>query len=173
MSRKSLAIVGVLVLTALPAGAQKTSIAPETHCDPSFTGSDIGASFPGQSNGIYVTASSDCTGVPGCDDYFDIACAGGETITVSFCNGGGTADFDTGLSTWDSGLGPVFLDCDDDTCAQLSDLTTVLPSTPDTYRVRIGAFGAAGGTYTVAFRAPASCSILGVVPVTLQSVEVQ
>lgn len=170
MNRNVFVWAAVVALIALPALAQKPGGAPETHCDPNFTGNDLGPSFPGQSNGSFILVSGDCSATPGCDDYFDIACAGGETITGSFCSNGGTADFDTGISTWS---GTTNLDCNDDTCGLQAELTTVLPAAPGTYRVRIGGFGGDSGTYTLAFQAPATCSIVGGVPVTLQSVDVE
>lgn len=170
MVKKSMVVAGVLMLMTLPITAQKIDVIPETHCDPNFTGNDIGASFPGQPMGGFVLASGDCTAVAGCDDYFDIDCAGGETITGTFCSDGGTADFDTGISTWDPAV--VMTDCNDDTCGLQSELTTVLPAAAGIYRVRIGGFGGDSGTYTMAFQAPATCTIVGAVPVELQTFDV-
>lgn len=168
MSMKSALVIGMLLLLSLPAAAQKAEVVPSNHCDPEFA-SDIGMNFASQPNGSFVTASGDCTATPGCDDYFDITCAGGETVTATFCSNGGTADFDTGLSSWN---GVAQIDCNDDTCALLSEMSTVIPAA-GTFRIRIGGFGTGSGTYTVAVQAPATCSIVGALPVTLQTVEVE
>jgi len=169
MSKRTLIVFCGLLLLTLPVAAQKQSIEPDTHCDPNF-GTDIGGNFAGQSNGAFITVAGDCTATPGCDDYFDLNCAGGETITATFCANGGSSPFDTGISTWDGGTN---LDCNDDTCGLQSELTTALPAAAGTYRVRIGGFGGDAGAYTLAFQAPATCTIVGAVPVTLQSVEVE
>jgi hypothetical protein len=169
MYKQALILGAAVLLLAVPAMAQKTSVVPTTHCDPNF-GTDIGANFPGQSNGVFITVAGDCTATPGCDDYFDLDCAGGETITATFCNNGGSSPFDTGISTWNGGTN---LDCNDDSCGLQSELVTALPGAAGTYRVRIGGFGGDSGPYTLAFQAPSSCTIVGAVPVTLQSIDVE
>ena len=118
-----------------------------THCNASFT-TDIS----GLLNLFTLTPqtmSNTCT-VSGCDDYFDMALLAGQSVTLSFCNNGGTSNFDTGLSSWNGPGFTTLVMCVDDVCGLNSEMTFVAPS-DDTYRLRIGGFGGTNGTYTLAY----------------------
>lgn len=158
--------IALAALVAVPALADKAP-GPENHCDPEFV-FDIGPLFLQQPNGSFITTSNDCTVRPGCDDYFDLVCGGGETVTVSFCQGGGSAAWDTGLSNW---VGGVLDQCSDDFCGLQSEIT--FSAVAGSQRVRVGGFADDSGPYTLAINAPSTCDITGAVPVELQNIDVE
>jgi len=168
--RKSVLILAGILAAGLPAIAQEVASGSRAACASVFN-ADIAPSFTSQSNGVFITVDGDCSAVPGCDDFFDVDCAGGETLEMSFCSNGGTGDFDTALSTWNDATFTTLNGCDDDFCALLSELSVT--AVAGVNRVRIGGFGTSTGTYTLAFRAPATCAIVGAVPVELQKFSVE
>lgn len=166
-----LGILCSLALLALPVQAQKRLEDPQTHCDP-FYGTDIGPSILALPDGTWQTVSSDCTATAGCDEYFDFQCAGGEVVSFTFCSQGGSASWDTGISTFSGAGFPTIEDCNDDTCDLQSELDWNVPDGA-VYRMRVGGFGGASGSYTLAYNLPATCTILGALPVELEWVEVE
>ena len=171
MRNLCLIVTGTLICMVATTGvavAQKWVEAPRTHCDPNYT-TDIGPTILAQPDGTIQTVSGDCTLISGCDDYFDITCSAGDTLFMTFCSGGGTAGFDTGLSTWSGAGFPTMEACNDDTCGLQSELTFVFPAT-DTFRARIGGFAGANGPYTLAYSAPAGCIITGAPVPTMSQV---
>lgn len=145
---RSSAALAVALLT-LPVWA---TVASAT-CDAAFT-TRIGPPAMAQPDGTIQTVSGNCTGVLGCNDFFDIDLEAGDTLSLSFCSDGGTASFDTDISVR---TGPeleevevcTFYDCG----AQAE--SEFFASDTATYRVRIGnVMGALGGTYTLAYSAP-------------------
>ena len=166
MTKKALLTTSAcLLLVAGGALAQE-----ETHCAAVFT-TDIGPLMV-QSNGAWQTVSRNCSPNPSCDDYFDLECDEGAEIDLSFCEQGGGSNFDTGLSIWSEENGQEA--CNDDACAGFqAALSGVLPLTT-VYRVRVGAQELdQAGSYTLAYRFPVGCSIIGGIPVELQSFDVE
>jgi len=165
-----LILVGILA-AGVSAIAKEVESVPRAACASLFN-TDLGPSFTSQSDGVFITVDGDCTAVPGCDDFFDVDCVGGEILEMSFCSNGGTANFDTGLSTWNDASFTTLNGCNDDFCATLlSELSVTAVAGMN--RVRVGGFGTSTGTYTLAFRAPATCSIVGAVPVELQKFSIE
>ena len=168
----SIAVAACAVLVSVtPSAAQKPQETPESHCDASYA-VDIGPNVTAQPDGTWQTVSGDCTGISGCDHYFDFTCLGGEAVILSFCQMGGTADFDTGLSTWSGAGFPTQESCNDDTCSLLSEVSWTVPA-GGTYRMRVGAFGGGSGTYTLAYQMPATCTIENAIPAELTEFEVE
>lgn len=139
-------------------------------CDPAL-GGDISALLAGPGSGTWMTVSADCTGVPGCDHYFHLDCPAGELVQASFCHHGGAAAWDTALSAWDPAHGTLLF-CNDDTCGQGADMVWPVPS-PGLHHVRIGGAGGESGPYTLAVNIPTNCSVEVVIPVELQSFELE
>ena len=108
------------------------------------------------------TYSGECTGIESCGDYFDVPLNAGERLFVSLCPPDGTADFDTGISIWDtSDIAGGAIVAFDDTCDLQTEITFEAPAN-GTYRVLIGTFDLVlGGSYTVAYQKllPRSISI--------------
>jgi hypothetical protein len=133
-------------------------VAFATHCDATFN-TDIGPIMD-QPNGTTQTVSEDCTGDNGCNDYFDIILAASDPLSLTLCGPNGTANFDTGLSVWSGPPGfTTQQSCNDDFCGLQSQLNFVAPAA-GTYRVRIGGFGGSSGSYTLAYTAPSSSTIV-------------
>ncbi len=166
-NRSLLAVVAAACLVASPSLAQKSP--PENHC----TGgeiTDIGPLFPAQPNNDFVNASRNCAGIFDCQDFFDITCAGGESVLVTFCQGGGFFEGDPGLRAFNPS--DVEIICNDDTCGLGSEIQFTA-STPGTYTVRLDSFSDVGYPYTIAVNAPPTCDIVGAVPVELQAIDVE
>ena len=86
------------------------------------------------------------------DIAFSFNAVAGTTYIFSFCEAGGTANFDTGLSTWDSTCSNTRYVCNDDSCGLQSRLAWVAVSTGQ-FVIKIGAFGSSRGDYTLCYRA--------------------
>lgn len=161
-------ILAAVAILAAPALAEPAETAQGTACNGSAL-NDISANFSGQPNNSWVTAPGDCTGVPDCGDYFDIACsAGGEEVLVSFCLGGGSFTGDPALLKEDE----QFSFCANDFCGLGADMT-YQNEFGTTTRIYLDAGDDLGYTYTVAVFAPPTCDIVGAVPVELQSFSVE
>jgi hypothetical protein len=111
-------------------------------------------------NGSTQVVSEDCTGDPGCNDYFDVVLEAGDPLSLSFCPTDGSANFDTGLSLWSGPGFSTLLACNDDFCGLSSQLNFTAPAA-GIYRVRIGGFSGDSGSYTLAYTAPAGSTIIG------------
>ena len=164
MGKQLLICGGILALLAVPAMAQKGG--PTAACNGLAT-NDIGGLFPAQPNGGWVVANGDCSG--DCDDYFEMDCEGGETVTASFCQGGGSASWDTALRALQGGSN---ITCNDDVCSLLSEITFAAPA--GIFEIRIDTYSDEGeaSTYSLAVSAPRTCAIVGAIPVTLESFEI-
>jgi hypothetical protein len=139
-------------------------------CEASF-GADIGGLLAGPGTGTWTTVSRDCSASPGCDDYFHLQCPAGALVQTTFCHHGGSASWDTGLSAWAPGH-QTLLFCNDDACGEQSDMVWTVQS-EGLHHVRIGGAGGASGPYTLAVNIPTNCSVEIVIPVELQSFEVE
>ena len=95
-------------------------------------------------------------GAPSNEHVWTLDAISGETYTFTFCQGGGTAAYDTGLSIWN---GAAQLICNDDSCGLLSEIIW-LASLTGTVDMRLGGFGSATGTYTLAYRQVSPCTAL-------------
>lgn len=128
-------------------------------CDQTFS-TRIGPPAMTQPNGAFQTITRDCTGVAGCSDYFDVALEAGDTLSLSLCSNGGSANFDANLSVWMDYDFQWLEYCSLEGCGGGgADVTFVAPDTT-TYRVRVGADASPGmpvpdGNYTLAYSAPA------------------
>jgi len=81
---------------------------------------------------------------------FQFCAVAGETYTFSFCQGGGTADYDTALSIQGPDACGEYLECNDDTCGLLSEVVFVAPADGN-YIVSIDAYSANMGLYDMAY----------------------
>jgi hypothetical protein len=164
----SVLVALAFVLVAAPLVAQKGG--GESHCT-GLANTDIGPLFSGQPNGTFVTAAANCS-VPDCHQFWNVTCAGGEGMLATFCQGGGSATWDTALQAFNPSAVPIA--CNDDFCALQSQIAFVANAGAGTYQVRVDSFGdVAAGAYTVAFSAPGTCDIEGAIPVQLQSIGVE
>jgi len=74
----------------------------------------------------------------------------GEEYIFSFCQEGGTADFDTALSIQGpNGCGEI-LECNDDTCGPLSEIVWIAPEHQE-YYISIDGPEGASGSYVLAY----------------------
>lgn len=154
----------------LPPGLLPSASPQGTACEASF-GTEIGGPFQGPGTGTWTTVTGDCSATPGCDDFFLLFCPEGELVQASFCHHGGAAAWDTALSAWDPAHGTLLF-CNDDTCGQGADMVWPVPS-PGLHHVRIGGAGGESGPYTLAVNIPTNCSVEVVIPVELQSFELE
>jgi hypothetical protein len=135
---------------------------PTATYDSAVFHTSIGAAMAaanGQPNGSEQTITASCSADPGCNDYFDIALGVGNTLFASLC-APGTSTFDTGLAVWrltDLAQTGV-LASNDDTCGVNAELSFVAPAS-GVYRLRIGGYEGAAGTYTLRYSAPTGSSI--------------
>ncbi len=140
--------IAALFCLALPltASAQKGG---DTHCDPC---PDVEGSL--SPTGAWQLEQGTTVGATNGDYSYEFCAIAGGGYTFTFCQQGGTADFDTGLSIWPlqggacGGGSP--LACNDDTCGLLSELTWIAPA-DGMYVVRIGGFGGSTGDYVLAY----------------------
>lgn len=148
-------------LLALPslALADKGTSGTRSHCNTPTVPSDgtltpdpgwetIAGSTVGDASGEYV---------------YDFCVIQGATYTFSFCQEGGSATYDTGLSIWNLGLTLEL--CNDDFCGLQSELSWVAPA-DGTYLIRIGGFGGQTGDYVLAYTSDANCNPVSVDPST-------
>lgn len=164
---RAFAVWLVLALVVASGAALAQGIEPsekpgnnEFACDGGFD-VDIGPLFPGQPNGTFVTATADCSSTLDCNHYLDVTCTeGGEVVTASFCQGGGTADFDSGLSAWSGATFIVQEACNDDTCGLQSEISWAFTAA-GTQRIGVDGFLDSAGNFTIAVNAPETCFIEG------------
>lgn len=174
-----LVFLDVSLLTVFSAGAdsllvgggRERSVAkvklPEAACAPDCE-RDIGTLMQHPTT-TFQTVTESCSGVDGCNDCFEMLCPIDTVITLSFCQGGGTADFDTGISAFN---GPIFdqeVGCADDSCGTLSELVYTFTA-EELVRFRVVGLGTASGSYTLAYRVDTKgtlCTISGAVPIEL------
>ena len=179
-----LVFLGICLITVFSSGAESPLVgggaersvarvkAPEAACAPDCE-RDIGTAMLHPTT-AFQTVTESCSGVDGCNDCFEMLCPVDTVITLSFCQGGGTADFDTGISAFN---GPIFdqeVGCADDSCGTLSELVYTFTA-EELVRFRVGGFGTASGSYTLAYRVDtrgALCTISGAVPIELVSFSV-
>ena len=144
---RSLAIaLCCLVLPMSTALAQKSA---DTHCDPCPDVESV--LYP---TGAWQTIGGSTANASGGDYSYQFCAIANGGYGFSFCQQGGTANFDTGLSIWPlagsacGGAAP--LECVDDTCGLLSELNWIAPA-DGTYVLRVGGFGGAVGDYVLAY----------------------
>lgn len=107
----------------------------------------------------YQTISGTTVGTSN-GDYSYRFCAGeGASYRFSFCEGGGYASFDTGLSVQPNGCGS-YLACNDDYCGLQSQVDFVAPYS-DYFVIVVDGYSSYTGDYTLAYRGPTSPSPTG------------
>jgi len=94
---------------------------------------------------INPTAIPQTTGCVTGGDYFTFTGVPGQIYTFSFCNGGGTATFDTQITITDNSGTPVTGGYNDDNCGLQSEVSWVC-SAAGTYRVYITNYNCVTGT---------------------------
>jgi len=135
-------VLGLLAVAAPAARAQ---------CVDSFS-QDIGASMT-DSAGSWRTFSGNCSGLYSCEHYFDLYIPAGASFDVSLCNMGGSAGWDTTLGVYGGASFSTQHWCDDDGCLfGLQSEISLIANVSDIYRVRIGGYWGASGSYTIAYR---------------------
>jgi cysteine-rich repeat protein len=125
-------------------------------CDSLQFGTRIGPPAMAQPDGNTQTVAGDCTGVPNCEDFFDIALEAGDTLSLSFCNDGGSASFDAELSIFETDLS-WGSSCENYVCGNQAEASYVAGVT-GIHRIRIShALGLSpvDGNYVLAYSAPA------------------
>lgn len=70
----------------------------------------------------------------------------------TFCEGGGSANFDTALSAQSNGCGTYYV-CNDDFCGLQSQIDFTAPFSGE-FVVVVDGFGSAAGNYVLAYRGP-------------------
>lgn len=134
-----------------------TGAVAHADCDSTQFGTRLGPPGMAQPDGNIQTIAGDCTGVPNCEDFFDIELEDGDILYLSFCSNGGSANFESELSVFDGpfpwgGSPCVNYECGDD--AELSYVAGVT----GTHRIRIShaeALAPVDGNYVLAYSAPA------------------
>jgi len=106
---------------------------------------------------VPATEAGSTSGAASGEHNFDFAATAGTNYTFTFCSGGGTASYDTGLSIWE---GSTQRACNDDSCGLRSQLTWQAPTTGN-FVIRIGGFGGQTGSYTMSYLADIPCSTGG------------
>ena len=153
----------VLFCLALPMSTALAQKGVDSHCDPC---PDV-ESFLNPTGAWQTIAGSTANASAGDYSYQFCAIANGG-YGFSFCQQGGTATFDTGLSIWPLGGGAcggaVALACNDDTCGLLSDLSWIAPA-DGMYVLRVGGFAGATGDYVLAYYGR-ECGATAVEPAT-------
>ena len=87
------------------------------------------------------------------DVWFSYAATGTGTMTVSLCN---LAGWDTALQIFSGACsGLTSLGCNDDSCATQSSLSVAVTA-GQTYRIRVGGYNGATGSFSLTVTAPAS-----------------
>jgi hypothetical protein len=81
---------------------------------------------------------------------FYFCAMGGETYTFTFCQGGGSADYDTALSIQGPDGCGSYLACNDDFCGLQSEISWVAPA-DGTYIVAVDGYGTATGNFNLAY----------------------
>ncbi|MBD3237328.1 MAG: hypothetical protein GF330_11530 [Candidatus Eisenbacteria bacterium] len=89
--------------------------------------------------------------------YYFHGIAGG-FYRFTFCEGGGWADFDTGLSIQGPGTCGNYLACNDDYCGLQSQLDWTCPYDSEEWIVSVDGYASAAGDYGLAYRGPDSPS---------------
>jgi hypothetical protein len=126
--------------------AQKGS---DTHCDPC---PDVESVL--NPTGAWQTIAGSTANASNGDYSYQFCAIADGGYGFSFCQQGGTADFDTGLSIWTlqgaacGGTTPIA--CVDDFCGLLSELIWIAPA-DGMYVLRVGGFGGATGDYVLAY----------------------
>ncbi len=126
-------------------------------CDSLQFGTRIGAPAMAQPDGNVQTVAGDCTGVPNCEDFFDIALEAGDTLYLSFCANGGSANFESELAVFDGPLEWGGAPCVNYECGNDAELT-YLAGVTGTHRIRISHaenLAPVDGNYVLAYSAPA------------------
>jgi len=81
--------------------------------------------------------------------YYFCAMAG-ETYIFTFCQGGGSADYDTALSIQGPDACGTYLACNDDFCSLQSEITWIAPADGD-YIVAVDGYSANVGNFNLAY----------------------
>jgi hypothetical protein len=102
---------------------------------------------PYSPTGVYQTHSSTVTA--NCWKQYAFNLTAGSQYRFTFCEGGGTAGFDTALDLYDASCAVVATN--DNSCALLSQLDYT-PAASGTYILRVRGNGGASGAYTLAYR---------------------
>ena len=135
-----------------------TETAARADCDSTQFGSRLGPPGMAQPNGAIQTIAGDCTGVPNCEDFFDIVLEEGDTLYLSLCSNGGSANFESELSVFDGPLAWGSSPCVSYECGDDAELSYVAGVT-GTHRIRISNAAAilppVDGSYVLAYSAPA------------------
>ncbi len=158
----------LLSLAAVVACAAQAVAMPDDlyySCEQDFS-TNIGPPGMAQPNGSFQTTSQDCSGIMGCNDYFDITMQAGDELILTFCADGGSVSFPSDLSVWSGPTFDVLEMCSGIDCGTTDDLDFVAEEA-GTYRVRVGESGyifnlpyMLGGPYTLAYSAPVTSTIV-------------
>lgn len=144
-------LLGIVLMAA-------TGTVAHGDCDSTQFGTRLGPPGMAQPDGNIQTVAGDCTGVPNCEDFFDITLEEGDILYLSFCSNGGSANFESELSVFDGPLEWGSYPCVNDECGDDAELSYVAGVT-GTHRIRIShaqpILAPADGNYVLAYSAPA------------------
>ena len=104
----------------------------------------------------YQTVAGTTVGQPNSEYAYAFCATVGGAYRFTFCEGGGSASWDTGLSVWNGATActGAYIVCNDDFCSVQSqvDFTAV---TAGNYIAVVDGFSTYEGAYTLAYRGPA------------------
>jgi hypothetical protein len=104
----------------------------------------------------YQTVSGTTVGQSNADYAYRFCAVAGGAYRFTFCEGGGYASYDTGLSVQPDGCGGYFV-CNDDYCGVQSQVDFTAPYAGN-FVIVVDGYSSATGSYTLAYRGPSAPS---------------
>jgi hypothetical protein len=101
----------------------------------------------------YQTVAGTTAGATNLDYAYCFCAVQGGTYRFTFCEGGGSAQFDTALSVQGPDNCGPYIVCNDDYCGLQSQLDFYAPADA-TYIVVVDGFSSSAGSYVLAYRGP-------------------
>jgi hypothetical protein len=107
----------------------------------------------------WQTLAGSTTGQPGGEIAYSFPVLGGEVYTFSFCQEGGSADFDTNLSLQGPDACGPYIVCSEDVCDLNAELVWEAPA-DGTYIIVVDGFSVQEGEFTLAYRGASATPVL-------------
>ncbi len=137
-----------LVILGLCAVLASVAYAENRICEPCL---DIDAAIaPTQT---YQTIAGSTVGQPNYEYAYSFCAVAGGSYRFTFCEGGGSATFDTAMSVQGPNVCGAYIVCNDDFCGLQSQVDFYAPAAA-TYIVVVDGWSTNAGTYVLAYRGP-------------------
>ena len=101
----------------------------------------------------YQTIAGTTSGQPNSEYSYSFCSTQGGAYRFTFCEGGGSAMFDTGLSVQGPDVCGSYIVCNDDFCGLQSQVDFYAPMAAS-YIIVVDGYSTAGGSYVLAYRGP-------------------